>query len=502
MASKSGKRLTRRTSVFMLGGIAGSALLAACGEVEIRYVQGPAGPAGAAGAQGEKGAAGAAGAAGSAGQAGETIVVEKPVVVEKVVERVVEVAAPTKQRVQLLYWNGWRSTHRFSLGTNEVIRDFLGKQDGVAVEIGEAGGGQNMTKIKAALAADTPPHAWFNWQVPTSDLYNLGATIDFNEALKTKKDWATISGDLVPFLVEGTTWKGHLTMVPMIPDAHALGFNKHILAKEGIDFPQEGYTWADFDEIGTKIFIPGERALSDFRYDGHRLLWYMGSNGTFPLDQSRTKFQWNTPETIETFEYAHNHSTRTGYFINEFPEGNSNANFNAGGRLTNIINAGTVTPPRYPDIDPGDGSGIQITHYPLGPSNASKTPMTPGNVFGIVVFKGHPSAEQDMAAELVLHSVRPEVQLLVSAASGHPPSNLAAARDPNITKALRDNPILNKLNELTQFDRPTPNPPSYLQVLGIVKEHMTNVKNGDMVPKDALAEIQRLTQPMLDKDIG
>ena len=64
------------------------------GVVEVRYVEGPPGPAGPAGAQGARGAQGAAGAKGAAGAAGQTIVVEKekPVVVEKVVtvEKLVE----------------------------------------------------------------------------------------------------------------------------------------------------------------------------------------------------------------------------------------------------------------------------------------------------------------------------------------------------------------------------------------------------------------------------
>ncbi len=68
------------------------------GEVEVRYVEGPAGPAGPAGTQGERGATGATGAKGATGAAGQTIVVEKevPVVVEKTVvqEKVVTVEKP------------------------------------------------------------------------------------------------------------------------------------------------------------------------------------------------------------------------------------------------------------------------------------------------------------------------------------------------------------------------------------------------------------------------
>ncbi|MDE2993019.1 MAG: hypothetical protein OXU67_03965, partial [Chloroflexota bacterium] len=74
-----------------LGGAAaalGGLLAAACGEVEVRYVQGPAGPAGPAGPRGEQGAPrqqGATGAAGAAGQA-QTFVQEKVVTVEKIVD--------------------------------------------------------------------------------------------------------------------------------------------------------------------------------------------------------------------------------------------------------------------------------------------------------------------------------------------------------------------------------------------------------------------------------
>ncbi len=97
-----------------LGGAAaalGGLLAAACGEVEVRYIQGPAGPAGAAGAPGERGATGAAGQKGASGAAGQSqtvvqekvVTVEKPVVVEKVVtvEKPVIVEKVVEKRVEV-----------------------------------------------------------------------------------------------------------------------------------------------------------------------------------------------------------------------------------------------------------------------------------------------------------------------------------------------------------------------------------------------------------------
>ena len=502
-----------------LGGAAaalGGLLAAACGEVEVRYVQGPAGPAGPSGAQGERGATGAAGTKGASGAAGQTqtvvqekvVTVEKPVVVEKVVtvdrpvvvEKVVEVPAKPKDRVKLLYWNGSSPQHRFALGTAQIIRDFLGKHDGVEIEIGDAGGRHSPTKVKAALAANTPPHAWFNWQVPVSDLTALGATVDLDAALRTNKSWPDIKRAIVPTLLDGVTWKDQLTMMPVIPDPRGMGYNLDILKRNAIEFPQEGHTWSDFEDIGRQVFQPDKLALFLLGYGMHWFLFWALPNGHFPLDESKTKYLFDEPAAIEAFQWMHDHVTRTRYALAHTKGGERNAAFNSGRALCFGINAGTVTPPRFPDVDPGDGSGIRVTHYALGPSNTAKRQVTFGNIFGMPVFKGHPGAEEAAAVELALWSVRPRVQLLVSAASGHGAANQVAAKDPKMAKALRNNPILNQLNELTQYNRPTPNPPSYAKLFGISNKLMGSVHKGELVPKDALVELQKQAQPLLDKD--
>ena len=333
-----------------LGGAAvalGGLLAAACGEPTVRYVGQPqAGPAGPAGPQGVKGATGAQGAQGAQGAAG--------------------IAAKKPPAVQFWHWAG--PQHRFSLANVAVVEDFKARNERAAlVDIQTAGDGRaSMSKIKSFLAADTPPNVWTPWQVEAADLFSLGAVIDLDAALRTNQDWATAKPNMIPFLLEGVLWKGQQTLMPMFPDPHGQGYNTHILREAGLDFPADGYTWEDFIGLGQKIYIPEKRRLVDFGYDGHRMLWWMGNNGGFPIDDTRTKLQWDSPIARETLEWAHEHAKRTRLFIsqsefnkdNPEPYTNSNGNFNKGGRLANIINPGTVTPPRYPDIDPGDGSGI------------------------------------------------------------------------------------------------------------------------------------------------
>ena len=75
---------------------------------------------------------------------------------------------------------------------------------------------------------------------------------------------------MIQFLMEGSQWKGHQVLMPSYPDPHGLGYNTAILKEEGVDFPEEGYTWDDFDEIG-RATVQREgndvtRALWSMRY--------------------------------------------------------------------------------------------------------------------------------------------------------------------------------------------------------------------------------------------
>ena len=102
--------LPRRRYISGVGAVLGGLLAAACGEVEVRYVQGPAGATGPSGAQGEKGSAGVAGAKGASGSTGKTIVVDKPVT--KVGEKTIVAAPATKVVLWTGFWRGGNMSDR------------------------------------------------------------------------------------------------------------------------------------------------------------------------------------------------------------------------------------------------------------------------------------------------------------------------------------------------------------------------------------------------------
>ena len=335
---------------------------------------------------------------------------------------------------------------------------------------------------------------WFDWQVEASDLFGLGALVDLNAQLKGNKEWGKHKADLIPTLVEGAQWKGQLTLVPMIADPNVLGFNKKLLAQAGVALPRAGYTWDEWLELGRKAAAPPERVLGQFIYNWSSLQWWGFSDGQVPLSPDRTRAQYDTPQLLATLEWLDQNVMR-GLLRN------GPGHFDAGKTLTEVINPGTVTPPRYPNVDPGDGSGVHVTHYPLGPHNTKKEPITAGNVFGFLVFKGGDGAAIAAAAEIAAWSVRPEVQLKVAQASSNPPSNRAAANDATLAKMFNDNPILRALNEQAKYDYPTPNLPSWNKVTALIDEALGRLAKGELRPKDALADIQGKVQPLVDQDL-
>jgi multiple sugar transport system substrate-binding protein len=403
---------------------------------------------------------------------------------------------PVRQAVAVLHWIQYAPPHRFGLAQQAVLDDFQARNPGrVRLEIGESGGSVGLTKVKTAVAAGTPPTSWFGWQVEAADLFALGALVDLNAELRRHRDWARLKGDLIPTLVEGATWKGKLSLVPTFPDPHGLGFNRGQLESAGIPVPRSGFTWNDFLEIGRRGAQLPDRVLFTFEYIWNQLYWWMYANGQRPVSEDRTKVLFDTPAVLQTVEWLHEQVTRTQLARR------GKGDFNEGKSLTEVINAGTVTPPRYPNVDPGDGSGIYLTHYPIGPSNSKREIGTSGNVFGFMVFKSGDADGVAAAAEIAAWSVRPDVQLKVSGASGHAPANLVTARDPSLPGQLRDNPLLRTLNDLARYNYPTPNFPRWGEVNRLVDEQLGRVADGALRPKEALEEIQRQAQTLVDEDL-
>ena len=363
--------------------------------------------------------------------------------------------------VVLEYWRNYGTEHQLARANQAAIDDYVAKHPGrVTINIGDGGGPANvritpLVKIQTLVAGGTPPDLWQTDHISSAQVYSLGALVDMHAALRTNKEWARLKSEMAQAPMEAGTWMGRLTLLPVVYDPNAMAFNKRHLASASVPLPPLRYTWNDFLEIGRRAARPDERWLFFFQYNALRFGFWWRVNGQRPFNADKTKVLIDTQPMRETLEWCHDQVTRTQLAKN------GTTNFNAGEAITDHCNASAVTVPQYPDLDPGDGSGIFVTHYPLGPSNTRREPAISGNAFGFSIFKAAGDQKVTAAAELAAWSVRPEVQAKVSDASNLFPAHSGASKHPAFPRRFLENPILKALTDLVPYGVPEPNFPSW-----------------------------------------
>jgi ABC-type glycerol-3-phosphate transport system substrate-binding protein len=345
------------------------------------------------------------------------------------------------------------------------------------------------------VAAGTPPDLWQTDHISAAQIFSLGALADLQAALRTHRDWGRLKSELVPSLVEASTWKGQLTLVPVTYGPQGLAFNKRHLAQASVPPPPLRYTWNDFLDIGRKAARPPERWLFFFQYNALRLGFWWRVNGQRPISADKTKVLVDTPQIRETLQWCHDQVTQTQLAHN------GATNFNAGEAVTDHTNVAAVTVPQYPNLDPGDGSGILVTHYPLGPSNTKREPAISGNTFGFAIFKAAGDQKVAAAAELAAWAARPDVQAKTVDASNLFPTHVGASKQPAFPRRFQENPILKALTDLTPYGVPEPNFPSWGAATAILTEHLQRLEKGELLPRDVLAQAQPRMQALIDEDL-
>ena len=309
--------ITRRRYIGGAGALLGGLLAVACGEVEIRYVQGPAGATGATGAQGARGATGAQGVEGTSGAAGQTIVVDKPVT--QIVEKTI-VAAPTRK---VTMWTGfWRGGNMSDRGTGwtDLTNRWNAENENITFVLQPVSGqGDNTNaKIISNYAAGTVPDLvhtayWSGGVFGTRDMLP-----DLQETfIRHDKEYADSMDDFFPHLLESSMWEGKLWSLPQETNADLPYTNLDVVRKAGLEPLRLGYTWEDLTEYLKTIqqtLGPGEQsgkwAMSGMMGNVNFINLLKQAGGEF-YNADRTKIIYNSPEGVAALEYVadliHNH---------------------------------------------------------------------------------------------------------------------------------------------------------------------------------------------------
>ena len=412
-----------------------------------------------------------------------------------------EAPKTTAAPVKLLYWTQRAPEDRLGNGVKAALDDYTAKHPGkITLEVGEGGQPLGLDKIKTAIAAGTQPDLYGGlYQSPAAELFVLGAVVDLNTALKSNKDWGKTKSELLPSNLEGCSWKDKLFMMPMMLAQQVLGLNKQILLRAGAAIPANGFTWNDFVELGKKTIVPDERWLYPWGYGWSDFNSWIYSNGLAPVSPDRTKVLYDTPQMRETLQWLHDQASVSKIFR---PGPSANGDFDTGKFVAWSANeAAGIAPVRFPNVDSGDGNGLHITHFPIGPANTRKQIITYANVYGLIALKSTDAKRTDLAAEVTGWGGRSDVQMKIAEASGHVPPNTIAAQPANLPTKIKSNPILNKIAEYGKYTYLTPNYPSWTASMNLLQESFMRVMNGQLLPKDALAEAQPRIQAAVDEDL-
>ena len=314
-----------------LGGAAaalGGVLAAACGEVEIRYVQGPAGPAGPAGSQGASGAVGAAGSKGASGAAGQTIVVEKekpvvvtkevvkevivekPVVVEKVVtiEKVVEVpvAAPSGPK-HITFDTDWGPSGPRAevIKRAMVLYNEMHPEVNVDVRIDagreQAKSGSVFARTAVLIAADDMGDLflWAGYVVVYWAKRGL-----FADLTPFMKQWGRTISDYIG-APQHEIWpypNGKVWGLPFQGGTSDYMYNKSVLDRHGIE-PDENWTFDDMVDVAKQVQDP-ENGLWGFGTPGwHTVLLTMYNIGGEKGADNGEKYLYDTPVGHQSIQF-------------------------------------------------------------------------------------------------------------------------------------------------------------------------------------------------------
>lgn len=182
----------------------------------------------------------------------------------------------------------------------DIAKKFEAAHPGTKVQVEAYADGFDQ-KLAAGFGATNPPDVMYMWDFPTyhQSLEPLDSYADKDKDLN--KD------DFYPGLFNYGKIDGKLYGIPAGFTTRVVYYNKKLFDEAKIPYPQDGWTWQQFQEIATKLsdkskkqYGFGVRAEND-TYDLQGFVWSNGSS--FISDDGKTiEGYMNSKETAETIQ--------------------------------------------------------------------------------------------------------------------------------------------------------------------------------------------------------
>ncbi|TCL61779.1 carbohydrate ABC transporter substrate-binding protein (CUT1 family) [Hydrogenispora ethanolica] len=187
---------------------------------------------------------------------------------------------------------------------NKLLESYKKTHPHIAVEIIIAPYGEFTEKVTSMIASGNPPD--ITWWSEDSLTYfaDKGYFVALDGAVKKwGKDWQM--ADFYPSTLEGGRWKGKLYAIPFSTPAPVLFYNKKLFDEAKLKYPNENWTWDDFDSALRKLSkgegankVYGVENLLDKGTEWQSLLNLIRAYGGNFMNAKRTRCVINSPQSV------------------------------------------------------------------------------------------------------------------------------------------------------------------------------------------------------------
>jgi ABC-type glycerol-3-phosphate transport system substrate-binding protein len=504
--------ITRRKLVFVLGGTAATAILAACGGAAsptaapaAKPTEAPK-PAGAApttapavapttAAPATQPAAAPptkpAAAATTAPATGGATAAAKPSEAPKPAEAPKPGAAAAGD---VVFWH--TQTGLLADALNKIIDDFNKKSSGAKIK-GEFAGSYTQTyqKAMAALQGGGLPGMAVAYESMVADYMRANAVVALDDYVSEAQNGLSKADldDIFPFALSRNRFPqfgNKLLSFPFTVSNLNMYTNVDMLKQAGINaVPQ---TWDDFyaasKAIKEKLNKPGYAASVDAS-TVHGMIYSHGGN---LLDESNTKTLYDQKPGVDSFELLER-MTKDGLVYQIKPGSNDDQNDIANEKAAFMIRSSTTRPFLEPLVK--DKFKWTMSLIPQGKDNKEKATT----LFGanVTIFKSTPE-KQLGAWQFIKYFTSTDVTSEWGAVGGYIPVRKSGANVDPYKSFLAKNPELNRVSlDNMQYSRPEPNIIGYQDIRPVIEDAETAVLAGKSTGQQAAKKVKEEADKIL-----
>ena len=203
----------------------------------------------------------------------------------------------------------WGS-HHYIKSYQDMIDNFEAKHPNIQVEVMVTPWGDHHTKMLTMFAGRVPVDIMAVSSVVFPLFVKKGVCLDITSYVERDKEEIDLD-DFYPITISGCKHKGRFYGLPYGGDSIVLYYNKDMFDREGVEYPNDSWTWDDFRQSAIKLTkdIDKDGRTDQFGFSvSSNFTWinlWIRNNGGRILNEKKNKCLINSPEAIKAIQFLY-----------------------------------------------------------------------------------------------------------------------------------------------------------------------------------------------------